>query len=38
MNNVYKEFFKEPFPARVTVEIARLPKGIKLEIDAIAVL
>jgi len=38
MNGVYGEFFKEPYPARTTVEVARLPKDVKVEIDAIAVL
>jgi 2-iminobutanoate/2-iminopropanoate deaminase len=38
MNEVYKEFFKEPYPARVTVEITKFPRGIKIEIDAIAVI
>ena len=38
MNSVYGEFFSEPYPARVTVEAARLPKDVKVEIDAIAVI
>ncbi|MCL1809623.1 MAG: RidA family protein [Clostridiales bacterium] len=38
MNSVYGEFFSEPYPARVTVEAARLPKDVKVEIEAIAVL
>ena len=38
MNEVYKEFFKEPYPARVTVEITKFPRNIKIEIDAIAVI
>jgi len=38
MNEVYAEFFKEPYPARTTVEAARLPKDVKVEIDAIAIL
>ncbi len=38
VNQVYAEYFKEPYPARSTVEAARLPKGARLEIDAIAVL
>ena len=36
MNTVYGEFFKEPYPARATVEVAGLPKGGLVEIDAIA--
>ena len=37
MNEVYAGFFKEPFPARTTVQASALPKGAKIEIDAIAV-
>lgn len=36
MNAVYGEFFKAPFPARAAVEVARLPKDVKIEIEAIA--
>ncbi|MDR3154902.1 MAG: RidA family protein [Deltaproteobacteria bacterium] len=35
-NEVYGTFFKEPYPARVTVEVSALPRGAKVEIDAIA--
>lgn len=38
MNEVYAEFFKEMPPARSTVEVARLPRDVKVEIEAIAVL
>ena len=37
MNEVYKEFFTEPFPARAAVAVKELPKGAPLEIEAIAV-
>ena len=37
MNAVYGEFFKPPFPARAAVQVARLPKDVKVEIEAIAV-
>jgi 2-iminobutanoate/2-iminopropanoate deaminase len=37
MNEAYGEFFKPPYPARATVEAKGLPKGVALEIDAIAV-
>jgi 2-iminobutanoate/2-iminopropanoate deaminase len=37
MNAVYSEFFKPPFPARAAVQVARLPKDVKVEIEAIAV-
>lgn len=36
MNGIYARFFKEPFPARVTVEVSRLPKNVNIEIDATA--
>ena len=37
INAVYSEFFKENCPARACVEVARLPKDVLLEMDAIAV-
>lgn len=37
MNGVYAEFFVDPFPARSTVQVARLPKDALLEIEAVAV-
>jgi 2-iminobutanoate/2-iminopropanoate deaminase len=37
MNQVYAEFFKAPFPARAAVQVARLPRDVKVEIEAIAV-
>ena len=37
MNNVYAEFFKPPYPARAAVQVARLPKDVKVEIEAIAI-
>ena len=36
MNEVYAEFFPAPFPSRSCVEVARLPKDVMLEIEAIA--
>lgn len=36
MNEVYGEFFTEPYPARAAFEVARLPKDSKIEIEAIA--
>lgn len=36
VNEVYGEFFAEPYPARSTVEVARLPKDLHVEIEAIA--
>lgn len=37
MNDVYSEFFNESKPARTTVEVSRLPRDVKVEIEAIAV-
>ena len=36
MNNVYAEFFAAEMPARVCFEVAALPKGALVEIDAVA--
>lgn len=36
VNKTYAEYFSEPFPARSTVEVSKLPKGARLEIDFIA--
>ncbi|UCB51597.1 MAG: RidA family protein [Candidatus Zixiibacteriota bacterium] len=36
MNEVYSQYFKTDPPARATVEASRLPKGMKVEIEAIA--
>ena len=38
MNEVYARYFTANAPARSTVEVARLPKNVRVEIDAIAVL
>ena len=37
MNEVYAEFFSDAAPARSTVEVARLPRDMKIEIEAVAV-
>lgn len=37
MNAAYAEFFNEPYPARSTVQAARLPRDARIEIDAIAI-
>ncbi len=37
MNQVYATYFSEPFPARSTVQVARLPRDARVEIDLIAV-
>lgn len=38
MNAVYAEFFPAPCPARAAVQVARLPKDAKVEIEVIALL
>ncbi len=35
INEIYAQYFKEPFPARSCVEVARLPKDVMLEVEAI---
>jgi 2-iminobutanoate/2-iminopropanoate deaminase len=37
MNQTYATFFSEPYPARSTVQVSRLPKDARVEIDVIAV-
>jgi 2-iminobutanoate/2-iminopropanoate deaminase len=37
MNEEYAKHFSAPYPARTTVQAAALPKGARVEIDAIAV-
>jgi 2-iminobutanoate/2-iminopropanoate deaminase len=36
VNGVYGEYFAEPYPARATVQVARLPRDVRVEIDVIA--
>ncbi len=38
VNSVYESFFEAPFPARATVQVAALPKGGRVEIDAVVAL
>lgn len=38
MNEIYAKRFKMPFPARSTVQVARLPRDAKIEIEAVAVI
>jgi len=37
MNETYARYFPKDPPARSTVEVARLPKGAKVEIEAVAI-
>ena len=38
VNEIYATYFTPPYPARATVQVARLPRDVQVEIDAIAVL
>ena len=38
MNAVYAQFFAAPFPARSAVEAAKLPRGVQVEVEAVALL
>ncbi|MGN0163032.1 MAG: RidA family protein [Candidatus Ornithomonoglobus sp.] len=35
INGIYAKYFTEPFPARSCVEVARLPKDVLLEVEAV---
>ncbi|MBP5244962.1 MAG: RidA family protein [Clostridia bacterium] len=37
VNEIYAKFFNAPFPARSCIEISKIPKGCKIEIECIAV-
>ena len=37
VNKIYGEYFLQPFPARETIEVSRLPKNVNVEISAIAI-
>lgn len=37
INEIYAKHFKEPYPARSCVQVARLPKDVAIEIEAVAV-
>jgi 2-iminobutanoate/2-iminopropanoate deaminase len=38
MNEVYSKYFTAPYPARSTVQVVKLPRDVRVEIDVIAVL
>ena len=38
VNEVYASFLSPPFPARATVQVARLPRDAAVEIDGVAVI
>jgi reactive intermediate/imine deaminase len=38
VNDIMATYFREPYPARVTIGVASLPRGAQVEIDAVMVL
>ena len=36
VNEVYAAYFLEPYPARATIQVARLPRDARIEVEAIA--
>ena len=36
INEVYAKFFAQPYPARSCVQVAKLPKGVAIEVEAVA--
>lgn len=36
INEVYQQYFAQPYPARSCVQVAQLPKGVSIEIEAVA--
>jgi len=37
VNEIYGAYFSEPYPARATVGVSELPRGARVEIDAVAI-
>lgn len=37
INAIYEKYFAEPYPARSCVEVARLPKDVALEVEAVTI-
>ncbi|HEY7754103.1 MAG TPA: RidA family protein [Steroidobacteraceae bacterium] len=37
VNRIMQEYFREPYPARVTIGVASLPRGAAIEVDCILV-
>lgn len=35
VNAIMSEYFSEPYPARATIQVSALPKGVSVEIDAV---
>jgi reactive intermediate/imine deaminase len=38
VNEIMTQFFHEPYPARVTIQVAALPKAAQIEIDAVMIM
>lgn len=38
LNEIMVDYFSEPYPARAAIQVAALPRGVQIEIDAIMVL
>lgn len=36
INEVYQQYFAQPYPARSCVQVAQLPRGVSIEIEAVA--
>lgn len=36
INKIYESYFTQPYPARSCVEVSKLPKGVLIEVEAIA--
>jgi 2-iminobutanoate/2-iminopropanoate deaminase len=37
LNEVYSSYFSEPYPARSTVEVSALPRGVQVEVELVAI-
>jgi 2-iminobutanoate/2-iminopropanoate deaminase len=38
VNDIYASYFQAPYPARSTVQVVKLPKDVRVEIDVIAII
>lgn len=36
INSIYNQFVQSPFPARAAIEVSKLPKGARIEMEAVA--
>lgn len=37
LNEVYASYFSEPYPARSTVQVSALPRGVQVEVEVVAI-